>query len=164
MEMILSKKGVPTPVLIDADVFHKIKHKKWFINNKGYAAGTNQGKYILLHRFILNLQPGDKICVDHKNHNRLDNRLKNLRTCSFAENLKNQRIYKNNASGFKGVNRRLRSDGSYSFRARIRNNGVLVQLGTYNTAEEAALAYDKKAVELFGDFAHQNFPPGKMVG
>jgi len=38
---------------------------------------------------------------------------------------------------------------NYSFRARISNNGHQFHLGTYQTAEEAAIAYNKKAKSLF---------------
>jgi hypothetical protein len=33
-----------------------------------------------------------------------------------------------------------------------------IHIGMYPTIEEAALAYDKKAVEMFGQFARLNFP------
>ncbi len=164
MELILPRLGVPTLSLIDDDVYQKIKHKKWFVNNKGYAAARVDGKYALLHRYILGLGADDKCFVDHINCNRLDNRLSNLRTCTFTENIRNKPVYKNNVSGFKGVNRRINSDGSLSFRARIRCDKKLIQLGTYRTALEAALAYDAKALELFGEFAHLNFNQESKVG
>jgi len=42
--------------------------------------------------------------------------------------------------------------------ARISFNTKKIYLGSYKTKEEAARAYDKKAIELFGEFAQLNFP------
>lgn len=157
MEFIVNKCGVPTVTLIDKEIFIKISNRKWFINNRNYVSARIKGKYTLLHRFILNLNHGEKIFVDHINLNRLDNRMSNLRLCTFADNLKNKVVYKNNKSGLKGVNKRIKLDGSFSYRARIKKDGVLIQLGTYKNPNDAAIAYDKKAAELFGEFANLNF-------
>ena len=50
------------------------------------------------------------------------------------------------------------NEHSKPWRAYIRHNQKLIHLGMYKTKEEAARAYDKKAVEVFGEFAHLNFP------
>ena len=37
-------------------------------------------------------------------------------------------------------------------------------IGYFNTEVEAAIAYDKKAKEFFGDFAYQNFTGNRLGG
>ena len=60
-----------------------------------------------------------------------------------------------NTSGYKGVSP-VRKGKAWS--AAIAD----VRLGNYPTKEEAALAYDKAARELFGEYATYNFPrPGE---
>ncbi|MBN1508419.1 MAG: hypothetical protein JW955_16340 [Sedimentisphaerales bacterium] len=46
--------------------------------------------------------------------------------------------------------------GKYS--AQIQRDGKITRLGTFDTAIEAARAYDAKALELFGQFARLNLP------
>lgn len=58
---------------------------------------------------------------------------------------------------FKGVS----LDGG-KYRARIRHNGGKISLGSFATMEEAARAYDKKAIELRGEFAALNYPLKKI--
>ena len=71
--------------------------------------------------------------LDHKNRNRIDNRISNLREASDALNSKNQSLYKNNVSGFHGVTKH-----GNRWRARINVNGVKLHLGVFDTIEEAA--------------------------
>ncbi len=40
----------------------------------------------------------------------------------------------------------------------IQCSGKYVYLGLFDNEMEAALAYDRKAEELFGEFAYLNFP------
>jgi hypothetical protein len=42
------------------------------------------------------------------------------------------------------------------FSAALTHNGRHIYLGTYDTQEEAALAYNKKKVELHGEFVNLN--------
>jgi len=89
--------------------------------------------------------------IDHINGNSLDNRLINLRECSHKENHGNRKK-EDNVSGFKGV-----SPKDKKWQARICHNYKRIYLGLFETAEEAAKAYDAKARELFGRFARPNF-------
>lgn len=60
-------------------------------------------------------------------------------------------------SRYKGVGlSHINQDGQKRWRAYIRFKGVRTHLGTFNSEEKAALAYNKKAVELFGKFALLN--------
>lgn len=95
--------------------------------------------------------------VDHRDGNGLNNRRDNLRPATEHQNRGNQGLLHSNSSGFKGVDRDRRS-----WRARITIDGKRRHLGNFDTATEAALAYDAAAREVFGEFARPNFPlPGE---
>ena len=104
-----------------------------------------------MHRFILGARKGE--IVDHRNGDGLDNRRDNLRLCVGKENQGNRRLSKNNKSGYKGVcldNRR----GQWV--ATIYKNRKPIYLGSFNSAIDAANAYDNAAIGYFGDFALTN--------
>ena len=67
----------------------------------------------------------------------------------------------NNTSGFKGVDRKKRA-GKWC--ARIMINQKAIHLGTFGTAQEAADAYDRAAVSLFGEYAKTNADLGQAAG
>lgn len=112
-----------------------------------------------MHRLILGLVPGDGLVVDHRNGNGLDNRRCNIRTATRSNNQHNQRLGRaNNTSGYKGVTRRRGPCRRKPWRACIRHERRTVFIGHFATPEAAAAAYDRKAAELFGEFASLNFP------
>ena len=118
-----------------------------------YAVGGKKGKIILLHRFIMEAQPGEE--VDHINGDGLDNRRSNLRLCTHAENQHNRGKQKNNKSGYKGVSL---TSGGKRYTALIKANGIQHRLGYFTDPVDAARAYDKAALELHSEFALLNFP------
>lgn len=119
----------------------------------GYAySNKNEGKRILMHRLIVGAKEGEY--VDHKNGEKLDNRLVNLRICTNAENIRNKVKSKSNTSGFKGVSKR----SDYGWRAEVKKDYKKHYAGSAKTPELAARMYDKKALELHGEFARLNFP------
>jgi hypothetical protein len=139
--------------LIDDDDFKKVQDYKWFINDNGYVRGYKnwREKYVYLHRLILDASSMQQ--VDHINGNRLDNRKENLRITSQQQNTFNAGLRSNNKSGYKGV--RLRKD-TKRWSASITHNYKEISLGCFDTKEEAAEAYNRKALELFGEYARLN--------
>ena len=157
-----------------------LKYKELFPNHYIAPSGC-----IMIHKFIMNAPKG--MCVDHINHDGLDNRRENLRICTYSQNSQNKRLRVDSRSGYKGVyeypeghiikqkqkyihTRKGKPTGKVSYhiyeikvkkrlKAHIKPKGQKrIQLGHYLTAEEAAKAYDKKAKELYGEFAELNFP------
>src|SRR5580765_4530576 len=148
--------------IVDIEDYDWLSEWNWFAKfdkqlQAFYAArnGPRGGvsRYIPMHRVILSCTNGEE--CDHKNHNTLDNRRKNLRKCSHSENSKNQKTRKNNAYGFKGIS--FRKD-SGRWRSWICFNGKKINLGHFDNAVKAARAYDKAAKVYFREFAHLNFP------
>ncbi len=105
---------------------------------------------ILIHREIM--QPPRGLSVDHKNHDGLDNRRANLRVCSQAGQVRNQRPIRGGSSRFKGVTR-----SPSAWIAQIKHGGRKLHLGSFREEEKAARAYDRAATKLFGAFACLNF-------
>jgi len=142
--------------VFDACDFDMIRPFQWHVSdhNVGTFTRVNGKRHNLsLHRLITNEDKG--FVVDHKDGDYTNNRRENLRICTQKQNTANQRLNKLNTSGFKGVSA-VRNGKAWSVRA------ADIHLGTYATREEAALAYDKAARELFGEFACVNFPrPGE---
>lgn len=92
--------------------------------------------------------------VDHIDVNCTNDKIENLRSATHSQNLANQLIHKNSLSGFKGV---TWSNAANKWRARIKK----LHLGVFDEKIQAAIAYDKKAVELFGEYARLNFEKDK---
>ena len=90
--------------------------------------------------------------VDHVNHDTLDNRKSNLRVCSNRENMMNQ-VQNGGSSKYKGVSfsKKQRKYAAYISIDRRRRH-----LGTFETEEEAAIAYNTAAIEHYGEFAYLN--------
>jgi hypothetical protein len=157
MKIILTKNG--DKILVDDEDFETLSKYKWHIGDKDirknkYAKHClwkkgNKTKSIYMHRMILHVRKGR--CIDHINGNGLDNRKENLRICNRTENQHNRKIQSNNTSGFKGV---CPWRGKYM--ASIRNNKKLHFLGYFIDPKEAAVAYNERAKELFGEFARLN--------
>lgn len=90
--------------------------------------------------------------VDHINRIKTDNSWNNLRIANVNENSQNKVLNVEKTSKFRGV-RKVNS----KWRSNIKCNGVEYHLGYFNTEIEAAIAYDKKALELHKEFAVLNF-------
>lgn len=143
--------------LIDNADYRLVKPYTWHTMRVGcgldYAATNVDGELIYMHRLLLGLTRGDKRRGDHKNHDGLDNRRKNLRIATYSQDQHNARIAKHNKSGLKGVWWKARER---KWEAGIYIMKKQVFLGRYPTPEQAAAAYDAAAVKYFGKFACTN--------
>lgn len=138
--------------------FEYLKNYKWRLS-RGYPVTSNRkkhfigGKEAFAHKIVLSLCVENLVgMVDHKNRNKLDNRVSNLRTCTKSQNAMNSyrkpRIY----SKFKGV--------SYDkTKKKWVSSTMCLDKKVYkrfNTELEAALFHDESVVKMHGDFALTN--------
>ena len=107
---------------------------------------------LVAEAFILNLT--NLSCVDHKDRNDLNNHLSNLRWCTGRENDQNRSKRKNTSSVYKGV---CFDNSRKKWKAAITLKGQRIHLGYFSDEAEAGRAYDRKAIELFKEFANLNF-------
>lgn len=139
--------------LVDAeDLAAVVAAGPWYANRPRHIWYVHRrlaySRWQYLHKFLTGYA-----MTDHANGDGLDNRRANLRPANTSLNNAN-RIRVHGKSGFRGVDRRP----SGRWRASIQRDGRTIYLGTFDTPEEAAYAYDAVAVELFGEFARPNFP------
>lgn len=143
-----TKKG--QKFLFDRFDFHKIKEHNWYINKDGYVC-THLKNGTYMHRYLI--EPNINQEIDHIDGNRSNNKRDNLRICNSRQNKMNKSIQTNNKSGYKGVywDKQLNK-----WRTRIKYKGKHIHVGLYSNLIEAAIAYNKKAVEYFGEYAKLN--------
>jgi hypothetical protein len=146
-------------ITLDENSLKLYQSKTWSIAKNGnnfylyHTKRISKTKTITtkFHRELLDLTDKNLVC-DHVNGDGLDNRLENLRKCTVQENSQNRRkTY--GSSKYLGVTYHKPSKKWY---AQIETNKKCFFLGSYSTQEEAARAYNKKALELFGTFAKLN--------
>lgn len=110
-----------------------------------------KGKTTSLARVLVDVP--SHLEIDHINHNPLDNRRKNLRTCSRLQNEANKPPGKNNTSGYKGV---YWEKKEMKWVARIKENRKNIRLGSFKSKVKAAKAYNEAAKRIHGEFAWLN--------
>lgn len=107
-----------------------------FVTTRGYRKVSINSKRYYIHRLVFLMFHGyfPKF-VDHINGNSGDNRIENLREATNAQNMHNAKLSKTNTSGVKGVS--WHKDAK-KWRVRLSLNGKRINLGLYNTLEQAA--------------------------
>ena len=118
----------------------------------GYLGVRINSKLYLAHRLIFLMHKGYlPKTLDHINGDRLDNRIENLRAVTASQNQHNRKINSNSTSGYKGVSYYKQTN---KWCARIRLESKRINLGYYNTPEEADAVVRKAREELHGGFAN----------
>jgi hypothetical protein len=135
----------------DGLLMNKAGHIYYNMDKDGYIRVRRAGKEYRAHRLIWELFNGpipEGMLIDHIDGDILNNRIENLRLATRQQNNVNS-----NGSGryAKGVV----LSNSNKFRARIKVDGVHMDLGSYDTEEEAAEAYRVAALEVHGEFAYE---------
>lgn len=145
--------------LVDDEDFDFLSQWKWTLRN-GYAARSiylgggrknQKSKSIYMHRLVRKVP--STLEVDHINGNKLDNRKVNLRKVTSSQNKCNRPLQRNNSSGLRGV---IWNKQRGKWMAQIKSKNQYHYLGLFTEKKDAALAYNKKAVEFFGNFARPN--------
>ncbi len=142
-------------VLIDDEDYDNLMQFKWYIRSnkqkKIFYAGTSiDGHGVLMHNYILGCKP-----IDHIDGNGLNNQRYNLRPCNLSQNSANRkkREIGSYTSKYKGVSFQVSRN---KWRCCIGKDYKYYFIGRFDTEKEAALAYNQRAIELFGKFALLN--------
>lgn len=120
------------------------------IDSNGYIVVRHKGKNYYAHRIAWEIVNGDILHgmeVDHIDHDRSNNAITNLRIVNSKGNAKNKKLMTNNTTGFNGVY--VSGD---KFRARAMVDGVMFNIGTFDTFDDAVLARSLFNVDSF----HEN--------
>jgi len=117
-----------------------------------YVKFPIDGKFYSAHRVAWLIHYGNEPAeqVDHRDGERSNNAIENLREATRAQNCRNAKRPRTNTSGHKGVQW---SKSSQTWRARIKVDGKLIGLGHYKDIDAAAAAYAQAAKKHHGEFA-----------
>jgi len=148
-------------VIIDNEDYEWLNQWKWCYveasrgTSDGYAYRgvwqNGKNKAILMHRLIMDVP--DDLQVDHIDGNGLNNRRSNLRLATASQQAANRNRWKS-PRPFRGVRWVAKKK---KWRAEISVDGKSQHIGYFHDPILAALAYDERAIERFGEFARPNF-------
>lgn len=149
--------------IVDNSDYALLSSMHWFPMSDGKYAGTSvASRSISMHRFLM----GDNSSVhyDHVNGFGLDNRRCNIRPATQSENMRNTRKRRFHgspdrvtSSKYKGVYfRKDRLRWSAYIGGPVKSRNPRVWLGCYASEGLAAEAYNKAAMDKYGEFAKLN--------
>jgi hypothetical protein len=133
--------------LVDDDDFLIVASRRWHVARRkttSYAATSIDGKYVLMHRYLMGACAD--VQIDHRDGNGLNNTRANLRVATAAENSRNRQGRGESLhSGVRKIN------GAWS--AFVSPDGMEIYLGRYQTELEAAGVAAAAAQRVYGAFA-----------
>lgn len=142
-------------------LFWKIKSAKQIKIGKGLGWKNANGylmvgldyKQTMVHRIIWAMKYGvwPKNQIDHINGNKTDNRIKNLREVTNAQNCANRK--KSSILSKTGIRGVFFDKNRKKFRAQITKNGKSTHLGMFMTVEDACAAYIAASQQLHGEYS-----------
>ena len=154
---LTGKYGMEKQVIISEEDFERVDGRRLCCLISGYVMvwnrETNKSEYF--HRWLFGLEVGDKRVVDHIDGNTLNCTRENMRLCTTSDNMCNRKKMQMNnkaSSKYKGV----RKIPSGKWEAICRKDKKTYILGYFEKEEDAAKAYNEKAIELHQDFAVLN--------
>ena len=150
--------GLDMFALVDDVDYPDLSKYRWYAmkhrTGRFYAVAKVNGKTVSMHRVIMRAKTFSEK-VDHVDRDSLNNTRQNLRFSTNSENMMNRGASSRNKTGFKGVLKRA-DRRTKPYKAQIGINGKTLYIGHFDTAKEAANAYNEKAKELHGAFARLN--------
>lgn len=150
---------------IDAGFLPRANSHRWRLDTEGYPLTTvydvdaERATHLYLHRLVTHAPAAS--LVDHCHGDRLDARRSQLRFATYAQNSQNRRVSRvGRSSRYRGVTLH-RGTGKWQAGAKHRETvggpDKFHHGGLHATQEDAARAYDRLALQLFGEFAVLNF-------
>lgn len=140
-------------ITIDDEDYERLKDFIYSDNGNGYLRRCLYGSRSRKSDIANDVLRTKDYLIDHKDGDGYNNLRSNLRIANKSLNASNTDKHKDSKSPYKGVfyNKRDRK-----WQAKICKDYNQIHIGYFFTAEEAAIAYNKKALELFGEFARLN--------
>ena len=146
--------------VVDYETHMRMKNhnRYWYVNKhihdngriEEYVVSKINNKSISLHRFIM--EPKDGYIVDHIDGNGLNNKKNNLRLVKINQNNMNKGIAKNNTSGHTGV---TWDKQRKKWRVRIQKNKKSINLGTFDSYEEAVEVRKNAEIKYYREYSRQ---------
>lgn len=158
MKLIELQNDLDNYACVDDEDFERLNAYRWLVNAKGYVVRFEGSSYnrhqTFMHNQVLNLPANSG--VDHIDNHKTNNQKNNLRIVTHSVNQQNRKTNSRNTTGYKGVSFSATRKYGGKYKATLGVNGKNISIGYFKTPEEAANAYDKKAVEIYGPDALTN--------